>query len=439
MRKSIKIILTFIVVLNIISVTALAAGTEPPSISADGVILMNADSGDILYSKNMDTQYPPASTTKIMTALLALENADLDDKVVVSKTAPFADGSKIYIEEGEEFEMKDLLYALMLQSANDAAEAIAEHISGSVEDFAILMNERAKELGCTNTNFVNPHGLYDEDHKTSAHDLALIFKELCTHPEYLEIAKTSMYTIEPTNKQTEQRPLWNKNRLVQPSDPYYYEGALAGKTGYTIESCHSYVAIAEKNGIKLIAVLLHDSEHTYWDDVRNLFDWGFENFSMATFITKDDSLGTYDVTSEISVPISAAADFTYMKDNRSTEVPTLNIVEKDLSETSFKQGDIILTGQVLLGTQILGEFDIYSGEDYTYKTSFFDKKNTDSDTDSDTSKPTTFMSILKYTVIILFISVILLRIRKSIIDKKRRKRKLENMKKDMYFQKYYRK
>ncbi|SHH94769.1 D-alanyl-D-alanine carboxypeptidase family protein [Clostridium grantii] len=437
MRKSIKFILTLILVINMLATTILAAGTEPPPASADGVVLMDANSGTIIYSKNMDTQYPPASTTKIMTALLALEKSNLDDEVVVSKTAPFADGSKIYIEEDEKFTMKDLLYALMLQSANDAAEAIAEHISGSTEEFATLMNERAKELGCTNTNFVNPHGLYDENHRTSAHDLALILKELSSHPEYIEIAKTPMYYIEPTNKQTEQRPIWNKNRLIQSSDKYYYADALAGKTGYTVESMHSFVAVAERDGVRLIAVLLHDSAHTYWDDVRSLFDWGFDNFSLATFIKQDDSLGTYSVSNEISIPIAAATDFNYLKDNSSTDVPTLKILDKDISQQSFKKGDLILKGQILLGEESLGELDICAEEDYTFNSSIFQKN--DSEESKKENSTNIFMSVLKYVGIVLLILVVLLRTRKVIIDKKRKKRKLETMKKNMYFQRYYKK
>lgn len=145
-------------------------------ITAEGAILINADTGQILFEKNSNLKFAPASTTKILTALIALDKCSLNDKVIVGKKPPYVEGSKIYIHEGEEFTIEQLVYALLLSSANDAAEAIAEHISGSVEEFAKLMNEYAKEIGCSSSNFVNPHGLYDDNHYTTAYDLALIAK-----------------------------------------------------------------------------------------------------------------------------------------------------------------------------------------------------------------------------------------------------------------------
>ncbi len=205
----------------------------------------------------------------------------MDDIVKIVKN-PLCRRSKIYIFEDEELKVKDLLHALLLRSANDVAEALAEHISGSVEEFAALKNKRASELGAINTNFVNPSGLYDENHRTTAKDLAIIMKELSKHPEFIEIATTPMYYIEPTNKSEKRRPLSNENRLLQKNSIYYYEGCEGGKTGYTVQSKHSYVAIASKNGQKLIAVLLHDAKKTYWSDVRKLSIW-FENFTLKTF------------------------------------------------------------------------------------------------------------------------------------------------------------
>ena len=189
MKKLITIFFTSLLILfNIFP--AVKAQSNPPAVSADSVVLMDATTGKVLYEKNKNTAYPPASTTKIMTALLVLEKANLEDVVTVSKNAEMADGSKIYLFQGEEVSVKELLYGLILASANDCAVALAEHISGSTEEFAKLMNERAKSLACKSTNFVNPNGLYDANHKTSAYDLALIMQELTKHEEYKEISTT---------------------------------------------------------------------------------------------------------------------------------------------------------------------------------------------------------------------------------------------------------
>ncbi len=174
-------------------------------IAADGVVLMDSKTGKIIYSKNPDKPYPPASTTKIMTALLTLERGNLDDIVTIGRKPPLAEGSKIYILEGEKIKVRDLLYGLLLASANDCAEALAEYLSGSLDNFSKDMNKRAKELGCINTNFVNPSGLYNDKHRTSARDLAIIMNELVKQPEYSKIATTLSYNIPPTNKSKEKK------------------------------------------------------------------------------------------------------------------------------------------------------------------------------------------------------------------------------------------
>ncbi|MCY6371848.1 D-alanyl-D-alanine carboxypeptidase family protein [Clostridium ganghwense] len=419
MRKIFIFLLTFILFISLISHNT-KAKSSPPKVSADGVVLMDATTGDILYSKNKDSKYPPASTTKIMTALLALENCKLDDVVTVGKKPPFADGSKICILKDEKLTVKDLLYGLLLQSANDCAEALAEHISGSTEEFAKLMNKRAAELGCKNTNFVNPHGLYDDNHRTSALDLALILKELTKYPEYKEISTTSMYYIEPTAKSKEKRPLWNKNKLIQKNSKYYYEGCEGGKTGYTIQSKHSYVAIASRNGQRLIAILLHDSERTYWSDVRKLFDYGFDNFTLESFYLEGDSLGDYTLNENTKIPLLCAENFYYVKGNTSTEVPQFKINNKDLNKESFKRGDNILTAAVTYNNEAIGTLKIASGVNYSPKSFLMPLGNNYDDK---------FLNILKisgYVVSVLLAIVFILRIRKKIRDRKRRKNRKEN-------------
>lgn len=247
-------------------------------VAADSAVLMDGKTGEILYSKNMDTAYPPASTTKIMTALLTLENCKLEDIVTIGKNPPKTDGNNICLIEDEQFTVKDLLHALILESANDCANALAEHISGSVEKFAIRMNERAKELGCKSTNFMNPSGLYHKSHKSSAKDMALIMMELTKHSEFTDIATTMSYSIPSTNKTVRERSIPNRNRLLIKNSGFYYEGCIGGKTGYTIQSKHSYVASAIRDDRQLIVALVHDKEKKFYSDTIRLFNYGFSKF-----------------------------------------------------------------------------------------------------------------------------------------------------------------
>lgn len=362
MKKFIATLLLGFTLLNIVPQNASAKET-PPTVSADSAVLMDASTGEILYTKNPDSAYPPASTTKTMTALLTLEKCKLDDVVTVGKNPPLADGSKIYIFQDEQIKVKDLLYALFLVSANDCAEALAEHIGGSMDNFTKLMNDRAKELGCTNTNFVNPSGLYDEKHKTSAKDLALIMRELAKHPEFKEIATTLSYKIAPTNKSAKERPLFNENKLIQKFSKSYYEGIEGGKTGYTIQSDHSYVASATRNGQRLIVALVHDKNKTFFSDATNLFNYGFNNFQLIKMYSKGDKVTTY-TEHNLNIPLFAADDFYYVKDKTDTSIPSYNISPQDLSCISFNSGDKVLEAKVTFNNKEIGSISLLSGSDH---------------------------------------------------------------------------
>ncbi|MBV7273053.1 D-alanyl-D-alanine carboxypeptidase [Clostridiaceae bacterium UIB06] len=368
MKKLITFLICFIVIFSNINYKV-NAKDAPPTVSADSVVLMDALSGEILYAKNAYGAYPPASTTKLMTALLTLERTKLDDVVTVGKNPPVVDGSKIYLFEGEQIKVKDLLYGLLLCSGNDCAEALAEHISGSIDKFAGEMNKRALELGCKNTNFVNPSGLYDEKHKTSANDLALIMKELSKHPEYTQIATTSFYKIPTTNKSSSERPLWNENKLIQKSSSYYYEGCQGGKTGYTIQSQHSYVSCATRNGQTLIVALVHDKEKTFFPDAAALFNYGFNNFQSVRLFAKGDLVTTYK-DNGLNIPLLAASDFYYVKEKGSNPTTKFNINDKISADKFFKQGDIIDEATISLDNKNIGSLKLISGTDHELKQVF---------------------------------------------------------------------
>lgn len=365
MRKLILFIISFVFIF--LNFTYIAyAKEELPSVSADSVVLMDASTGEILYEKNSDVAYPPASTTKLMTALLTLERLNLEDTVKIGKNPPLAEGSKIYLFEGEEIKVKDLLHGLLLSSGNDCAEALAEHISGSIDKFAIEMNKRALELGAKNTNFINPSGLFNDNHKTSAKDLALIMRELSKNPEYTKIATTNSYKIPPTNKSVVERPLWNENKLIQKSSSFYYEGCEGGKTGYTVQSQHSYVSTATRNGQKLIVALIHDKNKTFFPDAISLFNYGFNNFKLIRLFSQGDLVTTYK-NNDLSIPLTAASDFYYIKEKNDTNVPKCTLNDQNLSSKFFKKGDVIADATIYLDNKTIGTLKLMSDSNHEFK------------------------------------------------------------------------
>lgn len=250
------------------------------SIQADGGILMDADTGTILYGKNENQQYYPASITKLLTALIVMERCSLDEMVSFSHDDVYnveAGSSSAGIDEGDVLTVRDCLYALMLASANESANALACHIAGTREDFAKLMNEKAKSLGCTGSNFANPSGLNDENHYTTAHDMALIAREIIKNPEFLTINNTRSYQLAPTKRSPEGGYVANHHKMLNKNESVYYPGAFAGKTGYTSLAGNTLVTCAKNNGMTLIAVVLNGHQ-SHYADTKAMFDFGFRNF-----------------------------------------------------------------------------------------------------------------------------------------------------------------
>ncbi len=253
----------------------IGADSVIPSLSAKSAILIDAFDGRVLYELNARVRMPMASTTKIMTALVALEHGKLDDTVEIASDATGVEGSSVYLRVGERWTLRELLYALMLASANDAATAIAIHIGGSVENFACLMNERAIELGLRDTHFQNPHGLDAEGHYTSAYDLALLTAEALKNRDFLAVVSTPSYTVSG-NGADGARYLTNHNRMLRT-----YSGAIGVKTGYTKKSGRCLVTAAERGGLRLVAVTLSAPDD--WNDHKKLLDFGFEYYRAYKF------------------------------------------------------------------------------------------------------------------------------------------------------------
>lgn len=252
-----------------------------PQIGAQAAILMDANTGVILYSKNIHERLYPASTTKIMTSLLAMELGNLDDIVEFSHEAVFsvpADGSNMGMDEGESLTLEECLYGIMVASANEAANAAAEYISGSISEFVDLMNLRAKEIGCTDTHFTNTNGLHDPDHYTSVYDLALISSQYFQNEMLCKISNTPRYHFEATATQPDDFFKNNKHQLV--NGEIAYDGILGGKTGFTSDSRQTLVTCAERNGMKLICVVFKEESPNQFSDTVELFDYGFQNFQV---------------------------------------------------------------------------------------------------------------------------------------------------------------
>ncbi len=269
------------------------------SLSAHSAVLIEASSGEIIFSKNATERMPMASTTKIMTALVALENCELSKVVSVSPNAVGVEGSSIYLSQGEKVTMEDLLYAMLLESANDAAAAIAIEVGGSVEGFAEMMNKKASDMGLTNTHFENPHGLDGETHYTTAYELALIAREALKNDTFKKIVSTHRRTM-PLKGGEGTRVLINHNKLLNS-----YEGAIGVKTGFTKKSGRCLVSAAEKDGLTFIAVTLKAPDD--WQDHTKMLDLGFSLYEARTLCAK----GSFSYI----MPVSGGEDDHVMLEN----------------------------------------------------------------------------------------------------------------------------
>ncbi len=257
------------------------------AISAQAYVLMDAETGKVLKSHNEQARLPMASTTKILTALVAIENSDVNKLVKIDKKAVGIEGSSIYLRQGEEMKMLDLLYGLMLRSGNDAATAIAIEVGGSVEGFADMMNKKAKEIGALNSHFDNPHGLDSKTHYTTAYDLALISSKALENDILSKICATKTHKV-PANNVSNDRIFVNKNKMLSS-----YDGAIGLKTGYTKKCGRCLVSGAERDGVKLVSVVLNAP--SMWLDSSNLLDYGFNNYKKVEFISANLSHGSVKV------------------------------------------------------------------------------------------------------------------------------------------------
>ncbi len=393
-----------------------------PSVSAPRAILIDADSGLVLYEKNAHETGYPASTTKVMTAILALENGNMDDIVTVSFNAVNSisyDSSKAGLYEGEEISFRDLVHTLLICSANDSANVIAEHVAGSIDAFVDLMNTRAKELGAKNTHFVNTHGLHNENHYTTAYDLAMLARHAMTIPGFSEIVCMRSYSLAPSNKFDETRYFNSTNHLLNPQSQYYYEPAIGIKTGYTDNAKSCLVSAAASGDRTFIAVVLGaeniDGQAMSFVDSRTLLSYGVENFKPIALCAENDTAEAIPVrnaknTDAVSVHTTSSVSAILPAGVKAEEVEKREFIKKDL-EAPVPAGTVI-------GRREYWYKDTKVGETYLAADTDIEKKNAIAGVFRGI-----FSSIWLYAVIILLLLIFLIRrARKTRIRRERRQR-----------------
>ena len=313
---------------------AFPALAAKPEVGASGAVLMDATTKRVLFAQNAHSQLPMASTTKIMTALIALETCALDTVLTVPKEAYGMEGSSIYLNNGEKITVEDLLYGLMLSSGNDAAVTLALHIGGSLEGFAQIMNNRAKELGCTNTNFVTPNGLHDQAHYTSAYDLALISSTAMQNEAFRKIVSTKYWK---TTSGDIIRTFKNKNKTL-----WQYEGGNGIKTGFTKASGRCLAFSAERDGHTIVGVVLNCQD--MWNDSRAMLDYGFTEYTWKPYVKAGDTMATLMVNRGMknSLEIRAKEDILIpMRQDEPANAVTLKVVTPRTLEAPVYEGQAV--------------------------------------------------------------------------------------------------
>ena len=352
---------------------------QGPEVQSSAAIVMELSTGLILYEKNINDVHYPASITKILTTLLALENSTMDEVVTFSKDSVYnTEGSGIARDVGEEMTMEQCLYAIMLASANECAYAVAEHVSGDVNSFVNMMNERCAALGCKNTHFSNCNGLPDEQHYTSVYDMALIAREAYKNESFRIICGTKTYTIPFTNKHTDEETfLQNHHQMLYPyrTREYLYDYCLGGKTGYTTAANSTLVTYAEKDGMTLVCVVMDAPGSGHYEDTRALLDFSFDNFKKMNVSENED---TYEVKdNNKSGSFNNSQPFVSLDEQGSIIIPVTAEFKDADSEIIYDYADKNVLGsiQYTYSGRIVGRADIVATDAQIDQFQFHDVEN----------------------------------------------------------------
>lgn len=377
-KRYFRFSITYFVLLCVLSISLLPSTTwateenTVPSIVADAAILMDAKTGKILYEKNARNTYYPASITKLMTTLLIIENLKPTDTITFSQEAINSTppgSSSIGIFAGEQLTVDQALHGLLLMSSNEIANGLAEAVSGSIDSFASLMTQKAKALGCTNTNFMNPHGFHDTNHYTTAYDMALIMRALYNNDYFLEIMSHMTYQIPPTNKSAEPRPLAQQHGLMNQirNSALYRSDVIGGKTGYHNEAGNTLVTAARQGDIDLIAVILKGEGSSMYKDTNKLLDYGFNAYHTIELHKTSSLLKTLPVyaiksgnlieAAQGDVAVSSNESLLISRDIKLRDISTkLNLPE--YLELGVKENEKVGTIDYIYNNQIIASNDL---------------------------------------------------------------------------------
>ena len=335
-----------------------------PEVSAGSCILIDADTGSILYEKNAYEKCYPASTTKILTGLLTIENCSMSEIVTFSKEAVesvnITEDANLGTKEGEQYTVEQALYGMLLYSANEIAYGLAEHVAGDLESFVDMMNAKAAEVGALNTHFSNASGLYDENHYTTAYDMAMIARACYNNATFVSIDSTyTSYTIPATNKTATERTFKHRHKMLYGRE-YYYEYCKGGKTGFTDQSQYTLVTFAEKDGMRLICVTFKEPDDaSRFIDTTALFEWGFDNFTKTTTsssnissLLTNESIYSSDVFTSKTLNYNLTASFITIPNTGSSSDVTVAI--DDNYEITNTDGNLTVHLKYLFGENVVG-------------------------------------------------------------------------------------
>ena len=376
MKKFLSLLVTYIIIFSTFlnSANASYASSDEPSIPAEAAVLMDYETGKVLYNKNGDKKVYPASTTKAWTAYLVLKyKPNLNEKIQITKD-PNVEGSSMYLKVGESFTVKELLEGLLVHSSNDAAVVLAEYVSGSIKEFANLMNEEAKSIGAKNTHFTNPHGLPDKEHITTANDMALMAREAMSNSVFRDIVKTKSISFPATEAYPYERYFVNTNKFLTSNEKINYNGKdidikydiVDGiKTGYTDDAGRCLLSSAVKNGRRLISAVFKSTGNDLYLASRTLLDYGFNNYHNETIVAKDKYTGNERVLFSKQKEIIYEPEFTYkvlLKNGTPTSSYSVK-TKLDKVNLPIKKGDKVGTLEVYNSNKLETKINLVATND----------------------------------------------------------------------------
>lgn len=423
MKRTLSFLISFLLIFTLfIGTTYQSFADNTPQITAQYAVLMDYETGKVLYEKNGSSKIYPASTTKLWTAYLVLKYVSDLNEVIEIKDLPPIEGSSMYLKNGESFTVKQLLDSLMVHSSNDAAYVLAMHVSGSIENFCALMNEEAKAIGAKNTHFNNPHGLPDENHYTTAYDMALMSREAMNNEVFRNIVKTPSIKFEASEAYPYERYFVNSNKFLTSNEQIEYKGQLIPikydivdgiKTGTTDEAGKCLVSSAVKDNMRLISAVFKSSGNDVYVDSRTLLDYGFENYYSTTIINKEEYVNSKNMLFTKQKELVYAPEYSYKQVlSKGTEKDsyTTKVILDDI-KLPIKEGDKVGSLQILKDKEVEHTINLIAKNNVNSIFSFITENKI-------------LMGIIKAILIILLILVLIFI--GLVIKKKRRRRKRIN-------------